>query len=63
LDRLREQQLRRWFWNEVQAVLAEELSGDPDIAKQARAVETEVVVGRALPNAAARRLIGQFRGS
>src|SRR5205823_6430734 len=57
LGRLREQQLRSWFWNELQAALAEKISGDPEVAKQARKGEAEVVAGKALPNAAARQLI------
>jgi LAO/AO transport system kinase len=63
LGKLRETQLRRWFWNEVQAILAEEISGDPQIAKEAGGAEAEVAAGTALPESAARRLIGRFRGS
>jgi LAO/AO transport system kinase len=63
LRKLREAQLRRWFWNEVQAVLAEEISADPGIAEHAAAAEAEVAAGKVLPGAAARRLIRQFRGS
>src|SRR4051812_8510383 len=32
LKTLRQDQLRRWFWSEVQAVLAEEIAADPDVA-------------------------------
>jgi LAO/AO transport system kinase len=63
LGKLRQEQLRRWFWNEVQAVLAEEISCDPQMASDARDVEAEVASGRALPEAAARRLIERFRAS
>jgi LAO/AO transport system kinase len=63
LARLRERQLRRWFWNEVQAILEEEISGDSEVAKEAQAVEAEVAAGNALPEGAARRLIERFRGS
>lgn len=63
LTELRAVQLRRWFRNEIQAILAEEISGDPRIAREARKVEAQVVTGKALPGAAARRLLQHFRGS
>ena len=62
LKTLREEQLRSWFWNEVQAILAEEISGNPTFARKAAAVEADVVVGRQLPNGAARALVQHFRG-
>lgn len=61
LKKLREEQLRSWFWNEVQAILAEEISGNPAFARKAAAVETDVVAGRQLPNGAARALVQHFR--
>jgi LAO/AO transport system kinase len=61
LQKLRERQLRNWFWNEVQAVLAEEISGDPAVAAEARSIEEEVAAGRQLPDAAARALIRRLR--
>ncbi|HEX3944396.1 MAG TPA: methylmalonyl Co-A mutase-associated GTPase MeaB [Rhizomicrobium sp.] len=63
LKRLREEQLRRWFWNEMQAVMIEEISGNPAFAQKADTVEAEVVAGRQLPNGAARALIQHFRAS
>jgi LAO/AO transport system kinase len=63
LQKLRERQLRSWFWNEMQAILAEEISADEAIARRARAVEEEVVAGHKLPDAAARALVRYFRGS
>jgi putative protein kinase ArgK-like GTPase of G3E family len=63
IKKLREEQLRSWFWNEMQAVMAEEISGDPAFARQAAAIETDVVAGRHLPNGAARALIQHFRAS
>ena len=62
LRRLREDQARRWFWSEVQAVLAEEIAADPEAAREAARVEADVLAGRALPHAAARLLIRTFRG-
>lgn len=62
LRRLREDQARRWFWSEVQAVLAETLAADPRTSEAARRVEADVVAGRLLPDAAARELIRHFRG-
>jgi LAO/AO transport system kinase len=63
LTKLRAQQLRQWFWNEVEAVLAEEIAADPGAAEEANRIEASVVAGTALPDAAARRLIRAFRGS
>jgi LAO/AO transport system kinase len=63
LKKLREEQLRTWFRNEMQAVLVEEISGDQAFARKAAAVEADVVAGRQLPNGAARDLIQHFRGS
>ncbi|MBV9571282.1 MAG: methylmalonyl Co-A mutase-associated GTPase MeaB [Alphaproteobacteria bacterium] len=63
LAKLRESQLRSWFWNEVQAILSEEILTNKDMVEQARVVEADVVTGRALPYAAARALIRHFRGS
>jgi LAO/AO transport system kinase len=57
LRRLREDQSRRWFWAEVQAVLGEAITGDAAAARQAQKVEADVVAGRALPHEAARRLV------
>ncbi len=61
LRRLREDQARRWFWSEVQAVLSDEIAADPRTAAMAAGLEASVVAGRALPHAAARALIGDFR--
>jgi LAO/AO transport system kinase len=62
LGRLREDQARRWFRAEVQAVLGEAISGDAAAARQARQVEADVIAGRALPHAAARKLIESIFG-
>ena len=63
LKRLRADQARRWFWNEMQAVLAEALAADPATEAAAGRVEAEVIAGRLLPDAAARALIAAFRGA
>lgn len=63
LKTLRQDQLRRWFWSEVQAVLAEEIAADPEFAARACKIEAAVVAGKALPDAAARGLIRQLRRS
>ena len=57
LRRLREDQSRRWFRAEVQAVLGEAITGDAGAAREAQKVEADVVAGRALPHEAARRLV------
>ncbi len=61
LKRLRQDQARRWFQTEVQAVLSDEIARDPAVAAKASAIEAEVVAGRTLPHAAARLLIKTFR--
>lgn len=61
LRRLRQAQARRWFWNEVQAVLADAIAADPATAETAAGLERSVIEGRALPHAAARTLIRSFR--
>ncbi len=61
LARLRQEQSQRWLWNEVQAVLADEIAADPRISQAAQRVEADVMAGRLLPYAAARKLIGAFR--
>ena len=61
LGRLREDQARRWFWSEVQAVLAEAIAADPRTSEAAAKVEADVLAGRLLPDAAARALIRAFR--
>jgi LAO/AO transport system kinase len=56
LKRLREDQLRRWFWSEVESALHEILSARKDLAEEARKLEAATVAGRTLPFAAARTL-------
>ncbi len=61
LTRLRAEQARRWFWSEVQAVVAETILSNPGLAGEASRLEAGVAEGHALPYAAARALIGHFR--
>jgi LAO/AO transport system kinase len=63
LQKLHQSQLRNWFWNEVQAILAEEISSDSGIAREAGLIERDVLAGNRLPDAAARTLICSFRRS
>jgi LAO/AO transport system kinase len=56
LRKLREDQLRRWFWSEVQSALHEELLAREDLASEAQKLEASTVAGRSLPFAAARSL-------
>jgi LAO/AO transport system kinase len=61
LQGLRQAQARRWFWSEVQAVLSDAIAADPATADAAAQLEASVVAGTALPHAAARALIRDFR--
>jgi LAO/AO transport system kinase len=61
LKKLRSAQAQRWFWNEVQAALADEIATDRKIAAQAEKLEETVAEGEVLPDAAARALIRAFR--
>jgi putative protein kinase ArgK-like GTPase of G3E family len=56
LKKLREEQTRRWFWNEVQSVLADEISHNETFEKAARKLEALVIAGKSLPYSAAREL-------
>ena len=56
LKKLREEQARRWFWNELQSVLAEEISHNETLEKAARKLEASVIAGKSLPYSAAREL-------
>jgi LAO/AO transport system kinase len=62
LKRLRRSQAQRWFWNEVQAALAEDMASDRKIAARAQKLQAAVAKGEVLPDAAARMLIRAFRG-
>ncbi|HSM95980.1 MAG TPA: methylmalonyl Co-A mutase-associated GTPase MeaB [Rhizomicrobium sp.] len=56
LRQLREDQARRWFWNEMQAVVAEEILNTEKLGKEARKLEAAVIAGKTLPYTAARTL-------
>ena len=56
LKHLREDQARRWFWNEMQTVLSEDILSNEKLGKEAKKLEASVVAGKALPYTAARAL-------
>jgi LAO/AO transport system kinase len=56
LKSLRDGQSRRWFWNEVQAVLSEEIMANEELGKAAKKLESAVIAGKTLPYTAARTL-------
>jgi LAO/AO transport system kinase len=56
LKRLREEQAKRWFWNELQLVLSEEILTNEKLRHEAERLEASVVGGAALPHMAARAL-------
>ena len=56
LKHLREDQARRWFWNEMQTVLSEDILSNEKLGKEAKKLEALVVAGKALPYTAARAL-------
>jgi putative protein kinase ArgK-like GTPase of G3E family len=56
LKHLREMQSRRWFWNEIQNVLSEDILGNEKLGKEAKKLEAAVANGKALPYSAARAL-------
>ena len=61
LDELRREQSRRWFWSEIQTVISEEIASSTVLAKEAASLEAAVIDGRALPYAAAQKLLGAIR--
>src|SRR5258707_6309282 len=63
MERLRADQARRWFWNEVQTVLSEAILADPRLAGRVDALEGAVTRGGALPHNPPRGLGAPFRGS
>ena len=54
---MRREQMRKWFWSEVQGVVSETILSEPELANRASALENAVMKGRALPYAAARSLV------
>ena len=57
LSRLRTEQSRRWFWNEIQTVLSETILEDAGLRERAQALENSVAEGNTLPSSAARALV------
>jgi putative protein kinase ArgK-like GTPase of G3E family len=56
LSRMRQDQSRRWFWNEIQTVISENILSEPALAREAQKFEREVAAGKLLPYVAARKL-------
>lgn len=56
IQRLRADQSRRWFWNEVQTILNEELLAHHGLRDDVKKLESAVITGKSLPYAAARTL-------
>jgi len=63
LDRLRGNQLNRWLWSEVQALVTEDIAKDPALVDEVRKIEMAVGKGQALPLAAARAIVRHVRRS
>jgi LAO/AO transport system kinase len=57
LARLRSEQLRGWFWNEIRTALVDAMGSDSALSAEAEALEKAVLAGRQLPEAAAQTLI------
>ncbi|WP_039853307.1 methylmalonyl Co-A mutase-associated GTPase MeaB [Magnetospirillum fulvum] len=58
----REEQARAWMWSEVSETLLQSLRDDARIAALLPEMEQSVAGGRVSPGAAARRLVGLFKG-
>jgi LAO/AO transport system kinase len=57
LERMRANQSRRWFHNELQAAIGDIFLSNKKIAAEAESLERAVAEGKALPHAAARLLV------
>ncbi len=62
LARRRAAQAHAWMWNEVSETLLQALRDDPRVAMLLPEMERGVAAGRMAPGAAARQLVGTFRG-
>jgi LAO/AO transport system kinase len=63
LKRLRAEQAKRWFWNEVRTTLSEMVDADPSVSRYAKELETAVEKRALLPTSAARQFLRVFRGA
>lgn len=61
LAKLRAEQAKRWFWNEVHAALIETVDADPRTAKLAKDLEATVEQGTVLPASAVRQFLQAIR--
>lgn len=62
LTERRTEQAHAWMWNEVSETLLQALRDDPRVEALLPEMERGVAAGRLAPGAAARRLVGTFRG-
>lgn len=62
LEAKRQEQRKRWLWEDVQAALIDRLKRDPAAAGEMRGLERQVAEGDLLPSVAARQLIAKLRG-
>jgi LAO/AO transport system kinase len=60
LSARRADQARDWMWSEVNDGLIDALAGDPAVASEMRALETDVRAGTISPTAAAQRILRRF---
>jgi LAO/AO transport system kinase len=60
LQKLRETQLKHWFRDEVQALIAEAVFSNRAVDREMESAEAEVVAGCRLPGSAARKLVGLY---
>jgi LAO/AO transport system kinase len=63
LHQRRAHQAHAWMWNEVSETLLQALRDDPRVAQHLPTLEKRVASGTLAPGAAARQLVGTFRGS
>ncbi|OYQ35318.1 methylmalonyl Co-A mutase-associated GTPase MeaB [Niveispirillum lacus] len=63
IDRRRADQARAWMWNEIRENLIAAFQGDHAVRTELSALEQATAAGTVTPGAAARRLLGLFRGA
>lgn len=57
----RARQARAWIWDEIKSELVDTLRRDSELASALERLEDDVVTGKAIPAAAAREVLGEFR--
>ncbi len=63
IERRRAEQARAWMWDEIREGLLSAFTGDAAVRAELAALESGVAGGTVAPAAAARRLMGLFRGA